>query len=46
MVAIGGRMTMVLMTVGASLRAMLQAAAGCRSPMLALVRVAYEGLAG
>lgn len=44
--AIGGRTTTTMMTVGASLRVMLHAAAGCRSPTLALVRVAYEDLAG
>ncbi len=43
---IGGRTTTVMMTVGASLRAMLQAAAGCRSPMRQPVRIAYEDLQG
>jgi len=45
MVAIGGRTTTTMMTV-ASLQAIQHAAADCHSPMLALVRVAYEGLEG
>ena len=46
MVAIGGRTKTTMMTVGASLQAIQHAAAGCHSPTLALVRVAYEDLAG
>jgi hypothetical protein len=46
MVVIGGRTKTTMMTVGASLQAIQHAAADCRSPMLALVRVAYEGLEG
>jgi len=44
--ATGGRTTMEMMTGCASLRAMLQAAAGCRSLMRLRVRIAYEDLQG